>query len=198
MPHIDYYLTPMSPYVHMVGNRAADIAKAAGATLRYKPLDPAALFKRTGGQMLADRHDSRKAYRLQELARWAKRLDIPLTLRPAHFPTNPAPASYAIIAAQEAGGGDVTALVTSLTRAIWEQERNIADDDVIRDCLSGAGFDPALAFSGMLQGAEIYARNLEDAVAGGIFGIPSFKLDDQIYWGQDRLDFLADALGVTL
>lgn len=198
MPHIDYYLTPMSPYVHMVGTRAAEIAKAAGATLRYKPLDPAALFKRTGGQMLADRHESRKAYRLQELARWAKRLDIPLTLRPAHFPTNPAPASYAIIAAQEAGGGDMTALVTSLTRAIWEQERNIAEDDVIRDCLSRAGFDPALAFSGMLQGAEIYARNLEEAVAEGVFGIPTFKLGDQIFWGQDRLDFLAEALGLSI
>lgn len=148
--------------------------------------------------MLADRHDSRKAYRLQELARWAKRLDIPLNLRPAHFPTNPAPAAYTIIAAQEAGGGDVTALVTGLTRAIWEQDRNIADDDVIRDCLTQAGFDAGLAFSGMLQGAEIYARNLEDAVVDGIFGVPSFKVGDAIFWGQDRLDFLADHLGVSM
>lgn len=198
MAHIDYFLTPMSPYVHMVGARAAAIAAKAGATLRYRPLDPAALFKRTGGQMLADRHDSRKAYRLQELARWAKRLDIPLNLRPAHFPTNPAPAAYAIIAAQEAGGGDVTALVTGLTRAIWEQNRNIADDDVIRDCLTQAGFDAGLAFSGMLQGAEIYARNLEDAVVDGIFGVPSFKVGDAVFWGQDRLDFLADHLGVSM
>ncbi len=198
MAHVDYYLTPMSPYVHMVGARAAAIAAKAGATLRYRPLDPGALFKRTGGQMLADRHDSRKAYRLQELDRWGKRLGLPLNLRPAFFPTNPAPASYAIIAAQEAGGGDVTALVTSLTRAVWEQDRDIADDDVVRDCLSAAGFDPALAFSGMLQGAEMYARNLEDAVAEGIFGVPSFKVGEAIFWGQDRLDFLADHLGVSM
>jgi 2-hydroxychromene-2-carboxylate isomerase len=198
MPHIDYYMNPMSPYVHMVGARAAQIAAAAGASLRYKPLDPGALFKRTGGQMLADRHESRKAYRFQELARWAKRLDMPLNLRPAFWPTNPAPASYAIIAAQEAGGGDLTALVTGLTAAVWEQERNIADDDVIRDCLTAAGFDPALAFSGMLQGAEIYARNLEDAVADGVFGVPSFKVGEELFWGQDRLDFLADHLGVSM
>lgn len=198
MAHIDYYLTPISPWTHMVGTRAARLAQATGASLRLKPVDPTALFKRTGGTVLAERHDSRKAYRLQELARWSKRLEIPLTLQPAHFPTNPAPASYAIIAAQEAGGGDLTALLTSLTRACWEENRNIAEDDVIRDCLTRAGFDPGLAFSGMLQGAEIYARNLEEATAEGVFGLPFFKLGDQGFWGQDRLDFLAEALGTRL
>ena len=79
-----------------------------------------------------------------------------MKLHPAHFPTNPAPAAYAIIAAQETGGGDIDALVTGLSRACWEDDRNIAEDDVIRDCLAKAGFDTGLAFSGMLQGAEIY------------------------------------------
>ncbi|MCC5991418.1 MAG: 2-hydroxychromene-2-carboxylate isomerase [Rhodobacteraceae bacterium] len=198
MPQIDYYLSPISPWTHLAGTRPAQIGEAAGATLRYKPVDPTALFQRTGGQALADRHDSRKAYRLQELARWAKRLDVPLKPRPAHFPTNAAPASYAIIAAQEAGGGDIAALVTGLTRACWEEDRDIAEDEVIRDCLAAAGFDPGLAFSGMLQGAEIYPRNLEEAVAAGVFGVPFFVVDDQRFWGQDRLDFLAAHLGVTI
>lgn len=198
MAHIDYYLSPISPWTHLVGDRAARIARAAGATLRYKPVDPNALFARTGGQVLADRHDSRKAYRLAELERWSRKLDVPLRLRPAHFPTNPAPAAYAIIAAQEAGGGDMTALVTGLTRACWEQDRDIAEDDVIRDCLIAAGFDAGLAFSGLLQGAEIYPRNLEDAVADGVFGVPFFVAGDGRFWGQDRLEFLADHMGVTL
>lgn len=196
MTQIDYYLNPISPWVHLAGQRPAQIAHAAGLVLRYKPVDPQALFARTGGTNLADRHDSRKAYRLQELERWAKRLDVPLTLNPAFFPTNSAPASYAIIAAQEAGGGDMAALVTGLTRACWEENRNIAEDEVIRACLSAAGFDPALSFTGMLQGAEIYPRNLEEAVAQGVFGVPSFKLGDALFWGQDRLDFLAAHLGV--
>ena len=198
MTHIDYYLSPVSPWVHMAGARPAQIAQAAGATLRYKPLDPAALFQRTGGQVLADRHDSRKAYRMQELARWSKRLDLPIKLRPAFWPANPAPASYAIIAAQEEGGGDMAALVTGLSRACWEEDRNIAEDDVIRDCLSAAGFDAGLAFSGMLKGAEIYPRNLEDAVADGVFGVPFFVMGEGRFWGQDRLDFLAEAAGVSL
>ncbi|MGY6706327.1 DsbA family protein [Roseinatronobacter sp.] len=198
MPHIDYYLTPMSPWTYLAGKRPAQIAAQSGASLRYKPLDPTALFGRTGGLVLAERHDSRKDYRLQELRRWSERLDMPLNLRPAFFPANPAPASYAIIAAQEAGGGDLAELLHRLTRACWAEDRNIADDDVIRDCLSAAGFDPALAFSGMLQGAEIYPRNLEDAVADGAFGVPFFVVGQERFWGQDRLDFLAQHLGVSV
>jgi len=198
MAQIDYYLSPMSPFTHMVGDRALQIAQKAGVALRYKPLDPLALFPRTGGQVLAERHDSRKAYRLQELERWARRLDLPMKLHPRHFPTNPAPASYAIIAAQEADGGDLQALVTGLTRAVWEEDRDIAEDDVIRDCLSAAGFDTGLAFSGLLQGAETYTRNLEDAVEAGVFGVPFFVVGDARFWGQDRLDFLAEHVGVTL
>ncbi len=198
MTQIDYYLSPISPWTHMAGTRPAEIAARAGVALRYKPVDPTALFQRTGGKVLAERHESRKAYRLQELARWSERLGLPIKLQPAWFPTNPAPASYAIIAAQETGGGDLSALVTALTRACWEEERNIAEDDVIRDCLSGAGFDPALAFSGMLQGAEIYPRNLEDAIAADVFGLPFFKVGEASFWGQDRLDFLAAHLGVAV
>ncbi len=198
MAHIDYYLSPISPWTHMAGQRPARIAEAAGASIRYKPLDPQALFARTGGKPLAERHESRQNYRMQELERWARRLELPLTLRPAFFPTNPAPASYAIIAAQEAGGGDIAGLVQALTRACWEEERNIAEDDVIRDCLTANGFDAGLAFSGMLQGAEIYPRNLEDAVLAGVFGVPFFVVGEAKFWGQDRIDFLAEHLGVAV
>lgn len=196
MAQLDYYLSPISPWTHMAGMRPFEMAKAAGITIRVKPVDPGALFARTGGKVLAERHPARQAYRLQELARWSKRLGLPMKLRPAFFPTNPAPASYAIIAAQEAGGGDLGALVTSLTRAAWEDDRNIADDDVICDCLSHAGFDPGLSFTGMLTGAELYTRNLEEAVIEGVFGLPYFVLGQEHFWGQDRLDFLAEALGL--
>ncbi|MGY6547944.1 MAG: DsbA family protein [Roseinatronobacter sp.] len=198
MAQIDYYLSPISPWTHLAGSRPARIAASAGVTLRYKPVDPTALFQRTGGKILAERHPSRQAYRLQELQRWGHRLGRPLVLKPAFFPTNPAPAAYAIIAAQETGGGDLAALVTGLTRACWEEDRNIAEDDVIRDCLNAAGFASELAFTGMLTGAEIYPRNLEEAVAEDVFGLPFFKLGAQSFWGQDRLDFLAEALGVSM
>ena len=199
MPHIDYYFTPLSPYTYLAGTRLEQIANNHGATITYKPVDTMALFARTGGTPLADRHDNRKALRLQELRRQSKKAGLPITIQPAHFPTNPAPAAYAIIAAQSEGGGDLGGFVHGLCRACWAEEKDIAQDDVIRDCLKAAGFDPAIAEKGLWAGAEAYERNLEDAIAAGAFGAPFYITDqDERFWGQDRLDDLDQHLAGKL
>ena len=191
MAHVDYFFGTLSPFVYLAGTRLEEIAVRHGATIAYKPLDLAALFTRTSGLALKDRHENRREYRLQEIRRQAAKTGLPINPRPAHWPTNPAPSSYAIIAAEKAGGGDVGALVHEITRACWAGERDIADDDVIRDCLSAAGFDPDLGNRGMLTSAEIYASNLEEAVAKGAFGAPFYVVDSgERFWGQDRLDDL--------
>ena len=197
MANIDYYFASVSPYTYLAGTRLEEIAEKYGVKITYKPLDIVALFARTGGIHPKERHPVRQEYRLQELRRQSAKAGLPLNLKPSFWPANTAPSSYAIIAAQNAGGGDMGALVHSITAACWAEEKNIADDDVIRGCLSGAGFDPELVNSGMLEGAETYARNLEDAVAAGAFGAPFYITDtDERFWGQDRLDdldqYLAD------
>lgn len=191
MAAIDYFFTTLSPFTYLAGTRLEEIADQTGAAITYKPLDIMALFARTGGTPPKDRHPSRMDYRAQELTRMAHRLDMPLTLKPAHWPTNAAPSSYAIIAAQTAGGGHLGQLVHSFLRACWAEETDIADDSVIRNCLEAAGFDPRLADTGLLAGAETYCANLEEAVARGAFGAPFYITDDgQRFWGQDRLDDL--------
>ncbi|MBI1219091.1 MAG: 2-hydroxychromene-2-carboxylate isomerase [Rhodobacteraceae bacterium] len=191
MAHIDYYFSTVSPFTYLAGMRLEEIAARHGASITYKPVDILALFLRTGGQALKDRHDSRKEYRLQELRRQAAKAGIPINLQPAFFPVNSAPSSYAIIAAQAAGGGDLGALVHGFTRACWAEERDIADDTVVRDVLAHAGFNPKLADSGLLLGAETYVKNLEEAVNRGAFGAPFYITDqDERFWGQDRLDDL--------
>src|SRR6056297_3364574 len=191
MTKIDYYFSTLSPWAYLAGDRLERIAQEAGAEITYKPLDILALFARTGGVAPAERHPSRNAYRAQELARQARKRGLPINPGPAHWPTNPAPSSYAIIAAQNAGGGDVGALVQGVLRACWAGQRDIAEDEVVRDCLARAGFDPGLADSGLLSGAETYAANLEDAVEAGVFGAPFYVADSgQMFWGQDRLDDL--------
>lgn len=192
MPHhIDYFFTTLSPYVYLAGTRLEQIAAKHGASITYKPVDLLALFTRTGGIAPADRHPARMQYRAQELVRQAKKLGVPFTLKPAHWPVNPAPSGYAIIAAQAAGGGDLGALVQAFGRACWAEEKDISDDAVIRGCLAAAGFDPALADKGLLAGAETYAANLEEAAARGVFGAPFYITDtDQRFWGQDRLEDL--------
>jgi len=189
MAHVDYYFSTLSPFAYLAGDGLERIAARHGADVTYKPLDIMALFARTGGVAPTDRHPSRNAYRAQELARQARKRGLPINPGPAHWPTNPAPSSYAIIAAQNAGGGDVGALVQSVLRACWAEERDIADDAVVRECLQRAGFDPALADSGLLSGAETYAANLEEAVEAGVFGAPFYVVDSgQMFWGQDRLE----------
>jgi 2-hydroxychromene-2-carboxylate isomerase len=190
MPHIDYYFATISPFTYLSGTQLESIAQKHGATITYKPVDIMGLFGRTGGIPPKDRHPNRQEYRLQDMRRRAIVAGLPLSLKPAFWPTNLAPSSYAIIAAQ-AAGGDVGKLVNALTRSCWADEKNIAEDDVIRACLHEAGFDPALLDSGLLNGAETYSANLEEAVEKGVFGAPFFITDtDERFWGQDRLDDL--------
>lgn len=191
MADINYYFATLSPFTYLTGTRLEEIAAKHGASIAYKPLDIMALFGRTGGTPPKDRHISRQEYRLIEIERQAKNLGFPVNLKPAHWPTNPAPSSYAIIAAQSAGGGDLGKLVHTFLRSVWADEKDIADDGVVRACLEEAGFDPELANSGMLEGAETYATNLEEAIESGVFGAPFYITSDgQRFWGQDRLDDL--------
>ncbi|MEL7258623.1 MAG: 2-hydroxychromene-2-carboxylate isomerase [Pseudomonadota bacterium] len=189
MAHIDYYFATLSPYAYLAGDRLETLAEKHSATITYKPLDILALFARTGGTPPKDRHISRQEWRAQELPRQARKLGMPLNLKPAHWPTNAAPSSYAIIAAQNVDGGDLGLLCRLFLTAVWAEDRDIAEDAVVRDCLEKAGFDPSLADSGLLTGAETYAQNLEDAVKANVFGSPFYVIDTgQSFWGQDRLD----------
>lgn len=191
MPHIDYYFATISPYTYLAGGGLEEIAAKHGATITYKPLDIMGLFARSGGTAPKDRHPNRTQYRAQDLVRSAKKLGVPFNLQPAHWPTNMAPSSYAIIAAQSSGGGDLAALVQGFLRACWVEEKDIAQDDVIKDCLTAAEFDPSLADSGLLMGAETYARNLDEAIDAGAFGAPFYVVDGKEgFWGRDRLEDL--------
>jgi len=190
MPQIDYFFAPMSPFCYLAGNRLEQIATKHDATVRYVPLNAPALFPRTGGQVLADRHESRKTYRLQELRRQAAKLRMPINLSPLFFPVNMAPSAYAIIAAAKVGGGDLAGLVQAFPRAVWAEGRNIAEDEVVQDILAAHGFDPKIADKFMLDAAETYMANLEEAVARGVFGVPFYMVGDERFWGQDRLEDL--------
>jgi 2-hydroxychromene-2-carboxylate isomerase len=191
MAHIEYFFATTSPFTYLAGTRMEEVAARHGATIAYRPLDITSLFSRTGGLPPQERHPARLDYRLQELKRQSKKLDLPMDLDPPYRAINPAPSSYAFIAADKAGGGDLGALVHAFTGAVWRDKRDIAEDEVIAECLQQAGFDPGLAGMAMLQGAEQYARNLEDAVAAGVFGAPFYIVDGtEKFWGQDRIEDL--------
>ncbi|MBT9382619.1 DsbA family protein [Pseudooceanicola sp. CBS1P-1] len=188
---IDYYFTTFSPFSYLAGDGLERIAAEAGAEIRYKPVDLMRIFDATGGVKPAERSLQRQEYRLQELRRARDKTGLEMNLKPAFAPANPMPSSYAIIAADKAGGGDLGLLVRLFLRACWAEERNIAEDEVVRDCLGKAGFDPALADSGLLLGAETMMRYTDEALAAGVFGAPFYIVDGtERFWGQDRLEDL--------
>ena len=188
MSHIDYYFSTISPFTYLAGQRMEAVAEKHGATVTYKPLDIMGLFAQTGGVPVPQRHPSRIEMRSVEMARQAKKNDMPINAKPMFWPTNAAPSSYAIIAAQNAGGGDLGGLVHGFLRAVWAEERDISQDDVVQDLLTTHGFDGGLAMSGMLSGADTYAANLEEAIQSGVFGAPFYIVNGtEKFWGQDKI-----------
>lgn len=190
-PTIDYFFTPVSPYAYLGGRRLAELAQRHGAEVRVKPVDFGVIFPKTGGLPLAQRAKERQAYRLAELKRWSRHLGMPLTLQPKHFPAPDALAAGLLLAAAE-GGGDALALANAMGQAVWVEERNIADPATLAALATAAGLEgPALvARAASPEIAAARAALTEEALALGVFGAPSYLLEGELFWGQDRLDFL--------
>ncbi len=190
MATIDYYLFPLSPFSYLAGLKLEEVAARHGAEIAYKPVQLMRIFSETGTLPPKDRHVSRRRYREQDLRRLAAATGLPLNLQPRHWPTNPVPASAAIISAGEVGGGDMGRLVHGLLGAVWAEDRDIAEDEVVRDILSQAGFDPTVADRGLLTAVETLERNTDEALRRMVFGAPSYVVGDEVFWGQDRLPLL--------
>lgn len=192
---IDYYFSLVSPWTYLGGNRLAEIAARHGAAINHKPVALAAIFPASGGIPLAKRAPQRQAYRFQELERWRDFLGLPLNLRPKFFPANEWPAAGMVIAAGQQGL-DCGALAQAVLEAVWTKEGDIADPQTLKAIAAALGLDG----ESLLAAAETdsvkaqYEANSEEALSNGVFGAPSYVYQGQVYWGQDRLEFLDRAL----
>ncbi len=192
MTDIDYYVFPLSPYCYLAGARLEAMAAKYGARVVYKPVLLMELFDETGGVRPAKRHPSRMAYRGQELARWAAHTGLPLNLKPAYWPTDAGMACRAIVSAQSDGSGDTGAFVHALLRAVWAEEKDIAEEAVVREALVASGFSGDLVNA---EGsADVLVANTAEAVERGVFGVPFYWIGEDAFWGQDRLDFVEKRL----
>ena len=193
---IDYYFTPPSPWTYLGHARFADMARAAGAQVRLRPVDFGQVFPASGGLPLAKRAPQRQAYRLVELARFAKHLQLPLHIQPSFFPVAADPAARLLIAVDEHDGSAAAmSLAGAVFAAVWAQQRNIADAGTLSQLLAECGL-PAqrLEQSAAPQVQQRYEQYTREAIDAGVFGAPSYVIDGEIFWGQDRLDFLQRAL----
>jgi 2-hydroxychromene-2-carboxylate isomerase len=193
MTRIDYYFSVLSPFTYLAGLGLEEVAARRGAQIVYKPADIMKLFAETGGVPVPKRHPSRIAYRRQELLRISARRGLPLNLQPAHWPTNPLPASKAIIAVAQSGG-DAGKLAHAFLRAVWAEERDIGDPATVAAILAENGHDAAALAPAMDAAEATYHANTEAALAAGVFGAPFYVVGDERFWGQDRLDYLDEYL----
>lgn len=192
-PPLDVYYTLASPWTFLAWDRLGALIDRHGVEARFHPVDYGLIFPETGGLPLPKRAPARQRYRLQELARWSKRLDMTLTLEPRFFPVSDADAAALVLAARERDL-DVWALSRAFMAAIWQQERDIADPATRRLILDEQGVEAGPLLERAPAMADVRRRESAEAVAKGVFGAPFFVLGEQLFWGQDRLDFLEDAL----
>ena len=193
---IAYYFTPQSPWTYLGHQRFTQIASAAGAAVRVLPVDFGKIFPVSGGLPLGQRAPQRQAYRLVELQRFGEHLQMPINRQPKYFPVGGDPAARLITAVDQAdGSATAMTLAGAIFRAVWVEERNIADDEVLAEILHQCGLDAGhLAQSHSPAIGQVYDTRTQQAIDAGVFGAPSYVVDGEIFRGQDRLDLLEKKL----
>ncbi|MFN3170890.1 MAG: 2-hydroxychromene-2-carboxylate isomerase [Hyphomicrobiales bacterium] len=194
-PSIDYYFSLISPFSYLGHKAFLAIAAKHEASITYKPMNLAGVFATSGVLPIPERPVSRQNYRLIELQRIADFRRLPLTLRPAHFPTNPALANGAV-AAISAAGGDPASFMFDIFQACWVNERDISQPETVRELLEATGHDATaiMAAATSQEIVAVMAENTDAAIAAGAVGAPAYVLAGEPFWGQDRIDYLDHAL----
>ena len=196
---VDYYFAPQSPWAYLGHQRFHNILKKSGADVRVMPFDLGGkVFPISGGLPLGQRAPQRQAYRLTELERFSKWLGAPLHLKPTFFPVSGDDAAKLIIAVDLALGTDAAMNISgAILSAVWSQQRNIADEKTLAELRHEQHLPVACLEQTYSQAVhERYESYTQMAIDAGVFGAPSDVLADEIFWGQDRLDFVERALAV--
>jgi 2-hydroxychromene-2-carboxylate isomerase len=190
-PHIDYYLSLNSPWTFLGSRRFEQIVDRYGASVAVLPVNYGEIFPQTGGQPLPKRAPARQAYRLVELERWSETLGIAINIHPAHFPFPEPLAARLVYAAAESGGAPMT-LAHAILKALWVEERDPSDEATLTEIAKETGHagEELLEKAKTADMEERYAASTQKALDAGVFGAPSYVLNGEIFWGQDRLDFL--------
>ena len=192
---IDYYVWLLSDWAYLGGVRFIQMAARHGLRVNHIPMRMPDVYAGSGGVLLADRAWQRQAYRIRELKRWRAKLGIPVNIEPRFFPTDIDLASCVVVAAQNRGL-PVADLVNAIMRAVWAEDRDVAAPATIADIATGQGFDAAslLAEAGTEPVRAEYRANTRRALDAGVFGSPFYSFNGELFWGQDRLDMLEEAI----
>jgi 2-hydroxychromene-2-carboxylate isomerase len=194
--HVDYYFAPQSPWTYLGHQRFGHLVGAAKATLRVLPVDLGRIFPLSGGLPLGQRAPQRQAYRLVDLQRFSEHLKVPLNLHPRFFPVSGDDAARLITAVDLNDGTDAAMAFTgAVLRAVWAQERNIADAKVLAQVLAECSLPGARLDEARSPAIDArYQAHTQEAIAAGVFGAPTYVIAGELFWGQDRLEFVQQRL----
>jgi 2-hydroxychromene-2-carboxylate isomerase len=192
---IDYYFSLVSPWSYLGHDRFISIARQHGAEVNFVPVQLGPVFSETGGLPLPKRAPHRQRYRFVELQRWREKLGLPLNLRPKFWPSDGALADCVVLALCDAGA-DPDGYIKRAFAGVWAREQNLADDTVLARILRESDHDPARTLKAARSEKIVrrYADNIQRTIAADVFGAPSYVLEGEVFWGQDRLGLLEDAL----
>lgn len=192
---IQFFLALTSPWTYLATPRVRALAAEHRVPLQFRPYDILSVFQRNGIKAVGDRPVPVQQNRLNELRRWRAYLGIELNLQPKHFPVNPTLSAKMLVSAL-AGTGDAPEFAWRVMRACWAEERDISDEATLSAIAADCGFDGAELLAAVQQGDADpkFAKNTEDAIAANVFGAPTFLFDGELYWGQDRIEFLRRAV----
>lgn len=192
---IDYYYSHLSPWAYLGHQRLLDLACEKSVEICFLPVESGPVFSASGGLPLNKRPVSRQDYRLVELKRWRDALDTPLILKPKHHPGPDAPSSRLALAAKSVGA-DMGTFSLTLMKALWVDDQNLADDAVLQKYAEDFGLDGSslLEKANSAEIQDLLAANTERAISEGVFGYPWYSVNGEPFWGQDRLDQLAQKL----
>lgn len=185
---IDYFDAMSSPWTYLGHRRFEALARRFGLSIRHKPMDLLKVWSVSGGLPLKQRAQQRQVYRHLELKRWSEILQIPCNLEPAYHPVADRRACYLVIAAMQRGL-DWSELTNAILRAVWVEDRNIADHQTLVAIADATGFDGKALLAATEDDAvkAEYERNTEEAIRIGVFGAPTYVYESELFWGQDRL-----------
>jgi 2-hydroxychromene-2-carboxylate isomerase len=192
---VDYYVCLMSDWAYLGGVRFVQMASRHGVRINHIPIRKRDVYAGSGGIRLAQRSWQKQAYRVEELKRWRARLGIRLNIQPKFFPTDVDLASCMVIATQK-HGLPVADLVNAVMQAIWAEDEDVSDPRVLVAIADRNGIHGAevLEEAGTDEVRAEYRDNTARALAAGVFGSPSYIFAGELFWGQDRLDMLEEAI----
>jgi 2-hydroxychromene-2-carboxylate isomerase len=192
---IDYYFSLQSPWAYIGHKLFREVASTHDLHVNHKPVVLVDLFSETGGLPLMKRHPVRQRYRLIELQRWRDKRGLTFHLQPAYWPFNGRLADGLVVATTEAGL-DPDPFLRRAFAGVWEDQLNLAEPATLVKLADDSGLPGAqlVERSGTEEIGKIYEQNRQDALAADVFGSPAYVLDGEVFWGQDRIELLVDAL----